>query len=319
MKAEFVHNTNDDLMIANTARVSFNNWNSELDMTLNSKGIPKDVSLINYLARELHISPFFHVRLTLELPMDAIDLYTIEDPTYLFRAVWTPSGYRNNQEMMYFRHSYYGWVRLLKEGIIKKPYQGGVYAALDKEAFRLSNHAYNLNSMWKPEFDTAEDYTTDAVPNDHFIDYSMRTTAAISIMRQMFTHRQFDTNEMSRRYVSTVPDMYHPDEWRMKPDNAKQGSGSVHTDTALISSTYKLLTDKSVADYESMIQSNIAPEQARFVLLQGMESTTIFTGSAVTWKRMIALRTDSHAQLEIQELARQCEEQLLQHTAYSLT
>jgi thymidylate synthase (FAD) len=300
--------------------VSFNNWNSELDMTLNSKGIPKDVSLINYLARELHISPFFHVRLTLELPMDAIDLYDIEDPTYLFRAVWTPSGYRNNQEMMYFRHSYYGWVRLLKEGIIKKPYQGGVYAALDKEAFRLSNHAYNLNSMWKPEFDTAEDYTTDAVPNDHFIDYSMRVTAPIPIMRQMFTHRFLDSNESSRRYISSEPDTYEPTSWRMKPEGSiKQGSVGIHPSSDVITDAYKESVEKAVEVYTGMIDISVAPEQARFVLPQGMESTTIFTGSVVTWERMIVLRTDSHAQLEIQELARQCEEQLLQHTAYSLT
>jgi thymidylate synthase (FAD) len=134
----------------------------------------------------------------------------------------------------------------------------------------------------------------------------------------MFTHRQFDTNEMSRRYVSDAPDTYRPDEWREKPSGSiKQGSAGVHPNTAGLSVIYKQTTLAATAAYEGMVASGTAPEQARFILPQGMESTTIFTGSAVSWKRMIALRTDSHAQLEIQTLAKDCEEQLMQTSSYA--
>jgi thymidylate synthase (FAD) len=106
----------------------------------------------------------------------------------------------------------------------------------------------------------------------------------------------------------------------MKPEGSiKQGSVGIHPSSDVITDAYKESVEKAVEVYTGMIDISVAPEQARFVLPQGMESTTIFTGSVVTWERMIVLRTDSHAQLEIQELARQCEEQLLRHTTYSLT
>jgi flavin-dependent thymidylate synthase len=210
-------------------------------------------------------------------------------------------------------------MRLLKDGIIQAPYRGGVYAALDKEAFHLSNAAYNLKSAWMPHFDPAEDYTSDAEPTKHFPDYSMRITAPIPIMRQLFTHRQFDSNEMSRRYVSTAPDIYRPDTWREKPSGSiKQGSAGTHPDTTALSAIYKQATSAATSTYEGMIDAGTAPEMARFVLPQGMESTMIFTGSAMAWKRMITLRTDNHAQEEIRALAEECLDQLVEFSSYTM-
>ena len=57
--------------------------------------------------------------------------------------------------------------------------------------------------------------------------------------------------------------------------------------------------------YEAMIEDGVAPEQARFVLPQGVEVSWYWTGSLAAFARVYNQRTDSHAQGEIQDLARE--------------
>lgn len=55
--------------------------------------------------------------------------------------------------------------------------------------------------------------------------------------------------------------------------------------------------------YSDLILSGVAPEQARMVLPQASYTSWYWTGSLASWARFYKLRTDSHAQSEIQELA----------------
>ena len=53
-----------------------------------------------------------------------------------------------------------------------------------------------------------------------------------------------------------------------------------------------------------MIENEVAPEQARMVLPQSMYTEYMVTGSLAAWARAYKLRIDSHAQKEIQDLAK---------------
>ena len=55
--------------------------------------------------------------------------------------------------------------------------------------------------------------------------------------------------------------------------------------------------------YESLIQTNVAPEIARFVLPQSMYTTFIETGSLAAYARLCNLRLGKSAQKEIQVYA----------------
>ena len=55
--------------------------------------------------------------------------------------------------------------------------------------------------------------------------------------------------------------------------------------------------------YECLIRNGVAPEQARMVLPQAMYTSWYWTASLASWARFYRLRTDAHAQSEIQELA----------------
>jgi thymidylate synthase, flavin-dependent len=52
-----------------------------------------------------------------------------------------------------------------------------------------------------------------------------------------------------------------------------------------------------------MIEDGVAPEQARFILPQGMETTWVWTGSLLAYSRFYQLRSSPEAQKEVQELA----------------
>ena len=59
----------------------------------------------------------------------------------------------------------------------------------------------------------------------------------------------------------------------------------------------------SIDLYEQLIESGVAPEQARFVLPQGVMTEWVWSGSLMAWARFYNQRTDPHAQKEIQEVA----------------
>ena len=116
----------------------------------------------------------------------------------------------------------------------------------------------------------------------------------------------FTYNEISRRYVDDKPEFYIPDEWRNRPDGSiKQGSGGKSKESYVYEYEYRKFIEDASSLYEAMIRDGIAPEQARMVLPQSMYTSYYVTGSLAAWARAYKQRIDSHAQVEIQELAKQ--------------
>jgi thymidylate synthase (FAD) len=135
---------------------------------------------------------------------------------------------------------------------------------------------------------------------------TLRMTAPIPIKVQVFKHKiGFVESEESRRYISTSPELFIPDVFRSKADNAKQGSGGAHDNGTYWKYRYMKQCEDAIELYETMIKEGVCPEQARFVLPQGVEANWVLTGSLYAWAHAFNLRTDSHAQKEIQELFHQ--------------
>lgn len=133
---------------------------------------------------------------------------------------------------------------------------------------------------------------------------TLRMKAPIPIRTQCFKHKQgLVENEESRRYISSVPEIFIP-EFRQKPEGSiKQGSAGLHPDNAMWKEMYESATGTAVATYERMLKAGIAPEQARFVLPQGAMVNWIWTGNLLAFANFFNKRSDSHAQQEIQDLA----------------
>lgn len=164
---------------------------------------------------------------------------------------------------------------------------------------------------------TAENYT--AEQNQKLIKYlaehnhwtpfahtaiTLRMSAPVPIRTQCFKHKAgLIENEESRRYISTTPELFIPT-FRSKPEgNVKQGSGDKHPNHYEWCSRYRNECYHAIELYEAMIADGVAPEQARFVLPQGVEVNWVWTGNLYAFANFYKKRSDSYAQQEIQQLA----------------
>lgn len=142
---------------------------------------------------------------------------------------------------------------------------------------------------------------------------TIRETVPIFVARQRFKHMiGFTYNEVSRRYVDDEPEFYVPEVWRSRPEGSvKQGSGGSNMNSTIvydrfkIGDAYALFLDHAEVLYKGMIEAGVAPEQARMVLPQSMYTSYYVTGSLAAFARAYNQRIDAHAQVEIQELAKQ--------------
>lgn len=160
----------------------------------------------------------------------------------------------------------------------------------NEELEEYMNHIKQMPSHWTPFGHTA---------------ISLHLKMPIFVARQILKHQAgFVVNEVSRRYVTDPPEFYVPKEWRKAAENVKQGSSDeiVGTDDFVGSEQHNQF---SLDYYQDLLDSGICAEQARMVLPQSMYTELWMTGNLYGWANMYNQRTDSHAQKETQELAKQ--------------
>lgn len=157
------------------------------------------------------------------------------------------------------------------------------------EAHRLLTWAKRLPTHWTP-------FAQQTI--------KLRMKAPVPIRTQCFKHKiGMVENEESRRYINSIPELYIP-EFRARPEGSiKQGSGGLHPRNAHWKLQYEIQSQSAITLYDDMIKDGVAPEQARFVLPQGVMVNWVWTGSLYAFAEFYNKRSDTHAQGEIQELA----------------
>jgi thymidylate synthase (FAD) len=120
-------------------------------------------------------------------------------------------------------------------------------------------------------------------------------------------------NESSRRYVTEEPEFYLPaaGEWRMAPENMKQGSGDFFPDSVGKEWSEELEAFYRAGEdlYATAMKEGIAPEQARlFLPAYGMYVRWVWTTSLQGALNFLGQRVDHAAQYEIQLYAHAVEE-----------
>lgn len=151
--------------------------------------------------------------------------------------------------------------------------------------------------------------------------------APIAIARQLGKHQSgFSWNERSMRYRDSVIDVFVPDMFRGRPDKLHDGSTEIDVskkyawdtyngyedeyENLNVIETYNLAIEQSVAFYEALVEAGLAPEQARFILPQGMITRWVWTGSLYGWYSVYKQRSSEHAQYEVREFARQLDKHM---------
>lgn len=131
--------------------------------------------------------------------------------------------------------------------------------------------------------------------------------APIFVFRQWMKHKvASEFNELSGRYVEFPEDeFYVPESFRLQAKVNKQGSEGEIAPEVREEAREAFLgaCRQAVAQYKHLISLGVCREQARCVLPMGLYSEVYWTASLQAAAHFIRLRTDAHAQWEIQQYA----------------
>jgi thymidylate synthase (FAD) len=122
-------------------------------------------------------------------------------------------------------------------------------------------------------------------------------------------HTMDSWNESSRRYVTIEPEFYVPavDEWRLAPDNKKQGSGGPIGPWigSVLTAELDRYIEQGEALYAMAMDNGVAAEQARlFLPAYGMYVVYRWTCSLQSIALFLNQRLDEGSQVEIRDYAR---------------
>lgn len=155
--------------------------------------------------------------------------------------------------------------------------------------------------------------THDTPFNHCFISFEVK--APIFVARQLVKHEYLIMSEFSRRYITDEVEFYEPDYWRKAAPNKKQGSleepagwpsegnGSAYTP--------EFVNSSNRAVYLRMLDSGVAPEQARMVLPQSTMTEWTWSGTLGAFAKMCQLRLHPDAQYEARIVAGEVYKHLL--------
>ena len=136
---------------------------------------------------------------------------------------------------------------------------------------------------------------------------TLHVKAPIFVFRQWMKHRiASEFNEISGRYVEFPEDEFFvPEAFRRQAKVNKQGSEGVidEANRERAMATYLESCRGAVAHYKELLSLGVCREQARCVLPLGLYSEVYWTVSLQAVAHFIRLRSDGHAQWEIQQYA----------------
>ena len=159
-------------------------------------------------------------------------------------------------------------------------------------------------------------------PFEHgMITMEIETSKAIAI--QLLRHRSFTFQEFSQRYQNVCEisgdGMFEDVELRKQATDNRQSSEDVFegllSNAVCGEATYHLTPVDSVEAienhlktseilYNQMIEKGVARETARMILPMATKTKLYMTGTVRSWIHLLDIRDDSHAQKEIQEVAK---------------
>lgn len=195
----------------------------------------------------------------------------------------------------------------------------------EKDAGLLGYLATGLPSADRNDWEKLAKAHTHFSPFCHSF-LSIRVKAPIFLARQLVKHQVgLSWNEESRRYIKDDVSIWLPETVHKAPAHAKQGASEEVLDYCFGDSNFWTPRDfmmdsslSSVANYYSLLDAGVAPEEARIVLPLNAMTTWIWSGSLMAFNRVYQLRKDSHAQNAAQEFANKLGSILYEHFPESM-
>lgn len=137
--------------------------------------------------------------------------------------------------------------------------------------------------------------------------FDITTSRAIS--HQLVRHRSMSFQQLSERYVE-VPEL-EPFELRRQAIKNRQSSTEIVYE-AVPNILAQLSVRFSVFTYRMLLKLGVARETARMVLPRTTQTRLFINGTLRSWIHFLDVRDDEHAQLEIQEIAKEIKKILIE-------
>lgn len=139
---------------------------------------------------------------------------------------------------------------------------------------------------------------------------SFHVKAPIFVARQCVKHEYLRFNEVSRRYVTSDPEFWAPNQFREAAADKKQGSGDLmpqdHDINRMVDDTLLKILDC----YDTLLARGVCPEQARSILPVSTYTEWVWSGSLDAFANMYNLRNKPDSQEETRIVAQQIGKQL---------
>ena len=178
---------------------------------------------------------------------------------------------------------------------------------------RVSNPSAQINT------ETSEKLIRYLVKHQHWsplemVSACLEIETTRDIAHQIVRHRSFSFQEFSQRYANPVEDMqFVSREARLQDIKNRQNSIDLEDDeeSKKLDQQWRAKQDQVImaADkaYRWAIDNNIAKEQARVVLPEGLTKTRLYmNGTLRSWVHYIELRSAHGTQKEHMDIAKEC-------------
>ena len=175
---------------------------------------------------------------------------------------------------------------------------------------RVSNPSNQSNKA------TAEKLLRYLIKHKHWSPFEMvsvclEITTTRDIARQLLRHRSFSFQEFSQRYANPqeLGDMFEYAEARLQ--DSKNRQNSIETENVMLHQEWfeqqERIIQLCTEVYEWAIENDIAKEQARKILPEGLTKTKLYmNGTIRSWIHFIELRSANGTQKECSEVAIAC-------------
>lgn len=181
---------------------------------------------------------------------------------------------------------------------------------------RVSNPSNQMNT------ETADKLVRYLIRNNHWsplelISLVIEITTPRDIARQILRHRSFSFQEFSQRYADPTEDLgFVTREARLQDPKNRQNS--IETNDRELErewrSRQKFVQEITKENYDWAIRNDIAKEQARVVLPEGLTMSKIYMcGTLRSWIHYVQLRVGNGTQKEHMEVAQKCKDILMEN------
>lgn len=133
------------------------------------------------------------------------------------------------------------------------------------------------------------------------------------IIGSEYTFKDCGWNEISGRYVKYDTTFWQPNQLRQQSPDKKQGSTNISIENEQEAlELYKKTTEECMNVYNKLMAMGVCREQARTILPLNFYTEWYWTASLQAIFNFVKLRTEEHAQLEIQEYASKLDSLMLE-------